>query len=168
MSEDARITAMQIDRRFADYALTGGFFLICNFGMLWALGYGPKNIPKELKDLLQSDTPLPAPIITGFAAALAVIAVFVVGLILDLLASIFRMIETKEFATHLDYNSGWINVLVEAHKAYCGKDYETFQRAQRELQSLMRQGPGDAYVLETREQTPLCNECEALLELERI
>jgi hypothetical protein len=42
--------------------LTGGFFLICNLGMLWALGYGPKGIPKELKDLLQSaDAPLVAP-----------------------------------------------------------------------------------------------------------
>jgi hypothetical protein len=93
---------MQIDRRFADYALTGGFFLICHLGMLWALGYWPR-IFSGLKALeLPSDTPLLAPIITGFAGALAVIAVFVVGLILDLLASLFRGMEMKMFARHLD------------------------------------------------------------------
>ena len=125
---------MQIDRRFADYALTGGFFLICNFGMLWALGYGPKNIPKELKDLLQSaDAPLPAPIITGFAGALAVIAVFVVGLILDLLASLFRGMEMKIFAGHLEHNSEWMTAFIEAHKAYCQADYEPFRRVFQEL-----------------------------------
>jgi hypothetical protein len=125
---------MQIDRRFADYALTGGFFLICNLGMLWALGYGPKGIPKELKDLLQSaDAPLVAPIVTGFTGALAVIAVFVVGLVLDLLASLLRGQEMKIFARHLDHNSEWMTAYIEAHKAYCGADYETFRRVFHEM-----------------------------------
>jgi hypothetical protein len=63
---------MQIDRRFADYGLTGGFFLICQLGLLWALGYWPSIDPKQLRALLPSE--IPAPIITGFAGALAVIA----------------------------------------------------------------------------------------------
>ena len=89
---------MQIDRRFADYALTGGFFLICHLGMLWALGYWPETIPNEIKVWLSPQTSLAGPIITGFAGALAVIAVFVVGLILDLFASLFRSEEMKIFA----------------------------------------------------------------------
>ena len=52
---------MQIERRFADYGLTGGFFLICQLGLLWALGYWPSIIPDGLKDWLPPDTPLVAP-----------------------------------------------------------------------------------------------------------
>src|SRR3979490_124044 len=128
---------MQIDRRFADYGLTGGFFLICQLGLLWAFGYWPRSIPNELKALLPSDTSLVAPIITGFAGALAVIAVFVVGLILDLLASLFRGEEMKIFARHLDLNSDWMTAFIEAHKAYCGADYETFRRVLHELPPLL-------------------------------
>jgi hypothetical protein len=119
---------MQIDRRFADYGLTGGFFLISQLGLLWALGYWP-SILNALQALrLPSDTSLLAPIITGFAGAVALIAVFVAGLILDLLASLFRGVEMRMFARHLDLNSHWITAFLEAHKAYCGVDYETFQR----------------------------------------
>jgi hypothetical protein len=136
---------MQIDRRFADYGLTGGFFLICQLGLLWALGYWPTiNQLQALRP--PSDTSLLAPIITGFAGALAVIAVFVAGLILDLLASLFRSLEMRIFARHLDRNSDWITVFIEAHKAYCGADYETFQRAFRELPRLAALGLGGAYL----------------------
>jgi hypothetical protein len=68
------------------------------------------------------------PIITGFAGALGTIAVFVVGLLLDLLASSFRSIEMREFARHLKYHAHWLIKLVEAHKEYCGTDYESIQR----------------------------------------
>jgi hypothetical protein len=124
---------MQIDRRFADYALTGGFFLICHLGMLWALGYWPETIANEIKVWLSPQTSLAGPIITGFAGALAVIAVFVVGLILDLFASLFRSEEMKIFAHHLDRNSDWMTTFIEAHETYCGADYETVRRAFHEL-----------------------------------
>jgi hypothetical protein len=124
---------MQIDRRYADYGLTGGFFLICHLALLWALGYWPTINTDAIKDLFPKDAPFVAPIITGFAGALAVIAVFVVGLILDLSASIFRGEEMKIFARHLDHNSEWLTAFIEAHKAYCRPDYETFRRVIREL-----------------------------------
>jgi hypothetical protein len=44
--------------------------------------------------------------------------------------------EMRIFARHLDRNRDWITALIEAHKAYCGTDYETFQRAIPELRSL--------------------------------
>src|SRR5262245_41293182 len=139
-----RITTMQIDRRFADYGLTGGFFLICQFGLLWALGYWP-TILTELKALqVPSDSSLLAPLITGFAGALAVIAVFIVGLILDLLATLFRTMEMNVFARHLDRNSDWLASLIVAHKAYCETDYENFRRASHELTFLSRWEFGDA------------------------
>lgn len=124
---------MQIDRRFSDYGLTGGFFLIGQLGLLWALGYSPTTLTGLQPLQLPFETSLPAPIITGFAGALAVIAVFVTGLVLDLFASLFRQTEMRIFARHLDRNSGWITAFIEAHKAYCGADYEAFQRAFHEL-----------------------------------
>ncbi|WP_339038460.1 hypothetical protein WHZ78_11075 [Bradyrhizobium symbiodeficiens] len=121
---------MQIDRRYADYALTGGFFLICQLSMIWALDYWPKIDLNTIKQLfpLPLETPLATTIVTGFAAALAVIAVFVVGLILDLLASLFRSNEMSIFARHLDLNSSWMTAFVEAHRAYCESDYQSFRR----------------------------------------
>jgi hypothetical protein len=68
-----------------------------------------------------------------------VIAVFVVGLLLDLLASIVRVPEMRVFARHLDRNRDWITALIDAHKAYCGTDYETFQRAVPQLLYFARQ-----------------------------
>jgi len=131
-----------IDRvaRFADYGFTGGFFLISQLILLWASGYWPNisDAIHESRFSLPTDTSLVGPIITGFAGALALIAVFVVGLLLDLLASAFRSFEMRVFARHLDHNSNWITQLIEAHKAYCGIDYETFQSAFHEL-SLARQ-----------------------------
>ena len=60
------------------------------------------------------------------------IAVFVVGLVLDLLASLLRGQEMKIFARHLDHNSEWMTAYIEAHKAYCRPDYETFRSVMRE------------------------------------
>jgi hypothetical protein len=131
---------MQFDRRFADYGLTGGFFLICQLVVLWAFGYGPMILDKlrALRLPLLTEPSLIGPIITGLAGALGIIAVFVVGLLLDLLASLFRSMEMRVFARHLSRNSDWLINLVETHKAYCGTDYETIQRAFRE-QSIARQ-----------------------------
>jgi hypothetical protein len=130
---------MQIDRRFADYGLTGGFFLICQLSLLWALGYWPRILDELQALLLPSNNSLLAPILTGFAGALAVIAMFLAGLILDLLASLFRSMEMRVFARHLDLNRDWIAALIESNKAYCGTDYETFQRLYRELPSIRQQ-----------------------------
>jgi hypothetical protein len=134
---------MQIDRRFADYGLTGGLFLVCQLSLLFALGYWP-TVVKELKALqLPADNSLLAPIITGFAGALAVIAVFVTGLILDLAASFFRSVEMRMFANHLQQNRDWLSGLIEANKIYCEQDYVAFQKTQHELQTLERPRPDD-------------------------
>jgi len=122
---------MQFIRRFADYGLTGGFFLICQLVVLWPFGYLSTIVDKlqALPIPSLTDTSLVGPIFTGFAGALGVIAVFVVGLLLDLFASYFRPLEMRVFARHLSRNSDWLINLVEAHKVYCATDYETIQRA---------------------------------------
>jgi hypothetical protein len=120
---------MQFDRRFADYGLTGGFFLICQLVVLWTFGYGSPIINgiKALPLNTITDGSFVGPIITGFAGALGIIAVFVVGLLLDLLASVLRPTEMNEFVRHLRHNAHWLRKLVEAHKEYCGTDYERIE-----------------------------------------
>jgi hypothetical protein len=137
---------MQMDRRFADYGLTGGFFLISQLALLWALGYWPSILTELQAVRLPPDNSLLAPIITGFTGAVALIAVFVAGLMLDLLASLFRASEMRMFARHLELNRDWIAAFVEAHKAYCGADYERFQGAFRDPPLLTRLWLAATYV----------------------
>src|SRR5690242_45021 len=95
---------MQIDRRFAEYGFTGGFFCICQLILIWALGYGPvifSDFQATQSTLPVGASNLAGPIITGFAGALAVIVVFVFGLLLDLLGFLFRPIEMRVFQRHL-------------------------------------------------------------------
>jgi hypothetical protein len=122
---------MQMDRRFADYAFTGGFFLICQLVLVWVLGYWPQMM-KSIEALAppsKMDPSITGPMITGVTAALALIAVFVIGLLLDLAASAFRPFEIRVFSRHLDRNKEWINNLIEMHRTYAGYDYETIQRS---------------------------------------
>ena len=108
-----------------------GASLISQLILLWAIGYWPNIFVayQASRFSLPTDTSLVGPIITGFAGALALIAVFVVGLVLDLLASLFRSMEMRVFSRHLDHNHDWVTHLIEGHKVYCGADYETFQQA---------------------------------------
>ena len=60
-------------------------------------------------------------------AALAIIAVFVVGLLLDLLATFLQTSEVKLFYEHLARNRDWLDPLIADHKSYCKIDYEWFE-----------------------------------------
>ena len=121
---------MQISSRFAEYGLTGGFFWICQLLVLWASGTGPRllssisatqlAVPSGASDITKA-------ILTSLAGALAIIAVFVAGLLLDLLASHFLQLEMLVFKRHLDRNSAWLDQLAAKHRTYCGADYEGFR-----------------------------------------
>jgi len=68
----------QIDRRFADYGFTGGFFLLCQLLVLWALGAWSSIFVDlhMLSAIMPADSTVTGPLVTGFAGALALIAVF--------------------------------------------------------------------------------------------
>jgi len=63
--------------------------------------------------------------------ALAIIAVFVTGLLLDLSAVFFRRFEMPVFQKHLARNRDWLGRLIADHKGYCEADYEEFDRLHR-------------------------------------
>lgn len=67
--------------------------------------------------------------ITSLFGALAIISVFVAGLLLDLLAEyLFRPLEMRVFHRHLVRNRDWLRWLIADHKGYCEPDYEQFGR----------------------------------------
>jgi hypothetical protein len=119
---------MQIGSRFTEYGLTGGFFWICQLLFLTYSGQA-KALMLYLKTVPFQDIPdriwqIGSPAIS----ALAIIAVFVAGLLLDLLAVYFRPVEMRVFYQHLVRNRDWLCRLIADHKAYCEADYEEFER----------------------------------------
>jgi hypothetical protein len=117
---------MQIGSRFTEYGLTGGFFWICQILFFTYTGQA-KTL---LSYLLSVQRPPDWIWQIGFTAisALAIIAVFVAGLLLDLLAVYFRPTEMSVFHEHLVRNRDWLGRLIADHKAYCETDYEEFER----------------------------------------
>jgi hypothetical protein len=118
---------MQIGSRFTEYGLTGGFFWICQ--LLYFTYTGQAKI--LLSNLASVDLDIPSWILqigSPAITALAIIAVFVAGLLLDLSAVYFRQWEMSVFHRHLIRNRDWLGRLIADHKGYCEADYEEFER----------------------------------------
>jgi hypothetical protein len=117
---------MQIGSRFTEYGLTGGFFWICQ--LLFLTYSGQRTI---LLSNLPSNLDIPSwilPSVSTAISALAIVAVFVAGLLLDLSAVYFRQWEMRVFHRHLVRNRDWLGRFIADHKGYCEADYEEFER----------------------------------------
>ena len=124
---------MQIGSRFTEYGLTGGFFWICQLFFLSHLFRPGKTLLSYLSTVPLAQIPDRIWQIGSTAiSALAIIAVFVAGLLLDLLAVSFRRFEMPVFQEHLVRNRDWLGRLIADHKGYCEADYERFDRLYRE------------------------------------
>ena len=118
---------MQIGSRFTEYGLTGGFFWICQLLFLVYTGQA-KTLVSYLSTMPQQKMePWISQIGSTAISALAIIAVFVAGLLLDLLAVYFRPLEMRVFYQHLVRNRDWLGRLIANHKGYCEADYEEFE-----------------------------------------
>jgi hypothetical protein len=122
---------MQIASRFAEYGLTGGFFWLCQLCLLASSGIGAElwsrasamqlSIPEGSSSIFTT-------VISSLASALAIIAVFVAGLLLDLLAApFFRQSEMHVFKKHLHRNDSWIAPFIKQHGEYCLADYDAMR-----------------------------------------
>jgi hypothetical protein len=121
---------MQIGSRFTEYGLTGGFFWICQLLFLTYSGQA-KILLSNLSSVKLDIPPIPpwiSPSVSTAISALAIIAVFVAGLLLDLLAVYFKSMEMRVFYRHLARNRDWLGPLIAEHKGYCEADYEEFER----------------------------------------
>src|SRR5262249_26895162 len=106
---------MQFIRRFADYGLTGGFFLICQLVVLWPFGY--------LSTIVHKLQALPLPSLTDTS---------LVGPISQHLhGSKVRCEQIKQQPNHEDSDYAKRAPANPAQKVYCATDYETIRRAFR-------------------------------------
>lgn len=119
---------MQISSRFTEYGLTGGFFWICQLLFLVYTGQAKPLVSYLSKMVPEKIDPSISQIGSTAISALTIIAVFVTGLLLDLLAVYFRPTEMRVFNQHLVRNRDWLGRLIADHKSYCEADYEEFER----------------------------------------
>jgi hypothetical protein len=128
---------MQISSRFTEYGLTGGFFWICQLVVIWWFGQAQavlshlSNVQKQIPHGFSS-------VGSTALSALAIIAVFVTGLLLDLLAVYFRGMEMGVFWKHLVRNRDWLSRLITEHKDYCESDYEQLKQWQDTASKMKR------------------------------
>ena len=113
--------------RYAEYGITGGFFLLtqalilglANPGLLISgahsfgglLKEGVANIPDEAKPAVQS-----------LLVALALLSVFIIGLVLEVIGSVFMIYEANLFRKRLEMNQ-WVAKFVGAELPDYAEDY---------------------------------------------
>src|SRR5882762_2698182 len=115
---------MQIGTRFAEYAVTGAFFLIGQLIILSAFHVTgiPLALPGEMVSFLQQVPALQASA-NNFVGALGIMSIFVAGLLLDLFGGYFMFFEMNIFRKHLEKNHEWLKDLIEKNASYSMDDY---------------------------------------------
>jgi hypothetical protein len=121
---------MKISDRFTDYGLIGGFFWMLQCSV-WGFFTFPKGGWDQLLQGLKpglteiSTTALPyVPSLVALLGALAIIAIFTTGLLLDLLGSaFFRGLEARVFIAHLRRNKRWLESVMDQNKDYIQEDF---------------------------------------------
>src|SRR3954469_11410010 len=102
--------------RFAEYGITGGFFLLLH---VVVLGVAFPEIAIQNAQLvggvftsMVDKTPaLAQPALQSLLIALALLSVFVTGLLLDLLGSVFVLAEARVFRSQIGRRTHWIENL---------------------------------------------------------
>ena len=122
--------------RFAEYGLTGGFFV---FGQLFVLAwFFPEiaadwfsSIAKLLSARLYELPAAARPAFSNLLAALALVSIFFAGLLLDLIGSVLAAWEVKIFKRTLDVNAGWFSKFIETTGDQSRVDYEHIRKSLR-------------------------------------
>jgi hypothetical protein len=112
--------------RYAEYGITGGFFLLTQ-GLI--LGFDPGVLTsgaRSLGDLLTASVdkiPNDARLaIQSLLVALALLSVFIIGLVLEIIGSVFVVSEARLFRKRLAMNQ-WIAKFVQAELPDYAEDY---------------------------------------------
>ena len=120
---------MNIASRLTDYALTGGFFLISQgiFLLLYVGGETVLSKTLEIGTLLSPTlSAFPnalQPVAASLIIGLSFIAVFLIGLFLDLFGSFFVIWEIGVFKKHIENNRSWLAGFASKYSDYIGDAY---------------------------------------------
>jgi hypothetical protein len=117
--------------RYAEYGITGGFFLLSQaliFGFAFpdTLVWGADRFLRALLSESVSKIPeLARPAIQSLLVALALLSVFIIGLVLEIIGSVFMLYEASIYRKRLVMNP-WITKFVEAELPDYAEDYGLF------------------------------------------
>jgi hypothetical protein len=122
--------------RFAEYGITGGFLIVTQIVMLgWLVPDGPAYAAVVFGNLftaISAAVPAPAqPALQSLVVALALLSVFITGLLLDLVGSYSLAGEARLFRYHLIKNRRWVSQLIETELSNYAGDYARFLRIER-------------------------------------
>lgn len=124
--------------RFAEYGITGGFFIVTQIVMFgWLVPDGPAYVAIVFGSFfttISTAVPTPAqPALQSLVVALALLSVFIAGLLLDLVGSYSIVDEASLFRDHLIKNRLWVSKLIETELSNYAHDYAFFLRIERTL-----------------------------------
>jgi hypothetical protein len=116
--------------RYAEYGITGGFFLFTQALFLGLthpdmLVWGADNLGVLLSASLNKIPPLAQPGIQSLLVALALLSVFIIGLVLEIIGSVFMLWEARTFRKYLAMNE-WIAKFFEAELPHYAEEYGLF------------------------------------------
>jgi len=116
--------------RYAEYGITGGFFLLTQALFLGLtnpdmLVWGADSLGALLSAGLNKIPPLAQPGIQSLLVALALLSVFIIGLVLAIIGSVFMLWEARIFRKYLAMNQ-WIAKFFEAELPHYAEDYSLF------------------------------------------
>ena len=114
--------------RYAEYGITGGFFLFTQaliLGLAYpdALVWGADRFGTLLSE--ENIPKLAQPAIQSLLVALALLSVFIIGLVLEIIGSVFMLYEANIFRRRLAMNQ-WVAKFVEAELPDYAEDYRFF------------------------------------------
>lgn len=120
---------MNISPRFAEFGMTGAFFLLSQLGMIVLLDserafLGAIEAWASVLNVYQASLPTMLQVTTtSLFTVVGVISIFVTGLILDLAGSYFVFLEMVLFSRHLNRNQVWLNELAAQCQQNVQEDY---------------------------------------------
>jgi len=124
---------MNISPRFAEFGMTGAFFLISQLGVIvflsshgeftilshhWATAID--TFQRSLPAALQKSS-------DSLVTVIGVICIFITGLILDLIGSYFAFLESIIFSRHIQRNQVWIDALTNQIPGNILNDYREYR-----------------------------------------
>ncbi len=114
-----------LSTRFSEYGLTGTFFIITQFIVFFNLQESGiyENILSSIESFNDSISFLNDTNTHTLLTALGFVLVFVIGLSLDLLGSVFRIREMQCLASEIKKNKVWLEEFTNDNNSYMTKDY---------------------------------------------
>jgi hypothetical protein len=121
---------MLISERFSEYGITGAFFWVIQLIIILIISEHPLVIwstwMSQIDPFFSAIPDVLKVSIAGVLAVLGTMAIFVAGLLLDLMGSYYTGPEMFIFRHQVEKNREWLSSFVNKNRGFIGKDYDEF------------------------------------------